>query len=191
MYLRFQIKIPACLESVILYFLLYYRKKRYGYSFRRIRLAKDRFAIVDPDDFQNLSRYDWHLNERKGKCYAATFNEGKILYMHRLITNAPKGTIVDHRNHESLDNRKANLRFAEQWQNCCNKRINTKDKTSRYRGVSLIKKINKWQAIIYCKGKSIYLGLFENEVDAAMAYDTAAKIYHGNFAMLNFPNIQK
>ena len=113
MYLRFQIKIPAVIESVILYFLLRYRKKRYGYSFRRIRLTKDRFAIVDPEDFQNLSQYDWHLNEIKGKGYAAVFNDGKILYMHRFIMNAPKGSFVDHRNHESLDNRKANLRFAE------------------------------------------------------------------------------
>jgi len=178
---------PTFIETIFLYFLLRYRKKRYGYSFRRIRLAKDRFAVVDPEDFRKLSLYDWHLHENKGKCYAVTFNEGKILYMHRFITNAPKGTIIDHRNHESLDNRKVNLRFATHSQNCCNKKI-LKKGTSKYRGVGIDKKSKKWRAVIYYNGIRKYLGSFENEEDAARAYDNAAKIYHGEFAMLNFPD---
>jgi hypothetical protein len=104
-----------------------------------------------------------------------------------MIMNPPKDKIVDHRNGESLDNRKENLRIAEHWQNCCNKRINRKDKTSKYKGVGFNKRLKKWQANIHCKGKRIYLGLFENEVDAAKAYDTAAQVYHGEFAVLNFP----
>jgi hypothetical protein len=152
-------------------------------------LSKDRFAIIDPEDFQKLARYDWYLNQRKGMCYAVTINSGIILNMHRVVTNTPKGKIVDHRNHDGLDNRKANLRIAEYWQNCCNKRINRKDKTSKYKGVGFNKRLKRWQANIHYKRNRIYLGLFENEVDAAMAYDTAAKIYHGEFAVLNFPEV--
>ena len=177
---------PAFIERIVVYFLLRRRKKRCGYAFRRIKLTKGKFAIVDPDDYQNLFRYDWHLLETKGKSYAAMFNEGAILSMHRFIINAPKGRIVDHRNHESLDNRKFNLRFATHSQNCCNKKI-LKKGTSEYRGVSLIKKSNKWQAVIYYNGTRKHLGLFENQQDAAKAYDNAARIYHGEFAVLNFP----
>jgi len=204
--INFQIPYPTFIESIVVYFLLRRRKKRFGYAFRRINLTKgkpvgakqcedrpagskqceDRFAIIDPDDFQKLSLYDWHLLETKGKCYAAMFNEGAILSMHRFIMNAPRGRIVDHRNHEGLDNRKANLRFATHSQNCCNKKI-LKKGTSIYRGVGFIKKSNKWQAIIYCNGIRKYLGLFKNQEDAARAYDNAAKLYHGEFAMLNFP----
>ncbi len=182
------IPIPAFIESIIVFFLLRHRKKRYGFSFRKIKLTKGKFAIVDPDDYQKLSQYDWHLLETKGKCYAAMFNEGKILYMHRFIMNAPKGRIVDHRNRESLDNRKTNLRFATRSQNSCNKKI-TKKGTSKYRGVSIEKDSKKWQAIIYYNRMRKHLGLFENEEDAARAYDNAAKLYHGEFAMLNFPQV--
>lgn len=187
MYLKFQIKIPAIIESIVVYFLLRRRKKRYGFAFRRIKLTKGKYAIVDPDDYQKLSQYDWHLLETKGKSYAAMFDDGKIVYMHRFIINAPKGRIVDHHNRESLDNRKTNLRFATRSQNSCNKNI-LKKGTSEYRGVSLIKKSNKWQAVIYYNGTRKHLGLFENQQDAARAYDNAAKKYHGEFAMLNFPD---
>jgi len=185
--ISFQISYPAIIESIVVFFLLRYRKKRYGFAFRRIKLTKGKFAIVDPDDYQKLSRYDWQLFESKGKSYAAMFDDGKIVYMHRFIINAPCGRIVDHHNRESLDNRKVNLRFATHSQNCCNKKI-LKKGTSEYRGVSLIKKSNKWQAVIYYNGTRKHLGLFENQQDAARAYDNAAKKYHGEFAMLNFPD---
>jgi hypothetical protein len=184
--ISFQISYPTFIESIVVFFLLRHRKKKFGYTFRRIKLTQGKYAIVDPDDVQMLSQYDWHLLERKGSCYAAAIVEGIILYMHRLVMNAPKGSIVDHHNRESLDNRKANLRFATRSQNACNKKI-TKKGTSKYRGVSIEKKSNKWQAIIYYNRMRKHLGLFKNEEDAARAYDAAAKIYHGEFAMPNFP----
>jgi ABC-2 type transport system ATP-binding protein len=105
--------------------------------------------------------------------------------MHRVIMNAPKGSIVDHRDHEGLNNTKQNLRFATRSQNSCNrKRLNYG--SSKYRGVCRGNECNKWRAYISFNGQRKYLGYFDNEEDAGKAYDEAAKIYHGEFAVLNF-----
>ncbi|MGA2915115.1 MAG: HNH endonuclease [Sedimentisphaerales bacterium] len=149
MYLKLQIKIPAIIESIIVYFLLRYRKKKFGYPFRLIKLiggksaearlgetwsagqkpaetnlAAAKFAKVDPEDYQKLAGYVWLFDETNiTNPYAVRF-EGrrKFVKMHREIMNAPKGVIVDHKNGNGLDNRKVNLRFATIFQNNCNRR---------------------------------------------------------------------
>ena len=120
MYLKFQIKLPVFLETIILYFLLRHRKKHHGFPFRKIKLiradrkAKPVYAKVDPEDYLKLSQCDWQLIENKSKnSYAVRYDdEGKYIKMHRIIMNAPKGSIVDHIDHDGLNNIKQNLRFA-------------------------------------------------------------------------------
>ena len=188
MYLNFRIKvyIPDLIAWPFIAIALWYRRKKYGYTFRRIKLPKNKYAIVDPEDYQKLARDDWHLFESESKnYYAVRYENGKLLKMHRVITNAPKGKIVDHKNRDGLDNRKANLRIATRAQNQYNRRKTSKKTSSKYKGVDLDRSKNKYRAIISCDGKRIFLGYFNNEIDAAKAYDKAARIYHGEFAFLN------
>ncbi|MGB8225740.1 MAG: AP2 domain-containing protein, partial [Sedimentisphaerales bacterium] len=84
-----------------------------------------------------------------------------------------------------LDNRKSNLRLATRSQNNCNRK--QKKGTSKYRGVCYNKRTKKWRAAISFNGMYKHLGFFDSEEEAGRAYDEAAKIYHGEFASLNFP----
>ncbi|MGA2915999.1 MAG: AP2 domain-containing protein [Sedimentisphaerales bacterium] len=183
------IPIPKIIETIFVYFLLRYRKKTHGYPFRKIKLTKGKFAKVDPEDYHKLAQYDWHLEESKNRknCYAVQYEDSRYVKMHRVIMNAPAGKIVDHINGDGLDNTKRNLRIATYAQNSYNKRLKKKG-TSKYKGVYFYKQTNKWASHINYNNKRLHLGYFDNEQDAARAYDNAAKIYHGDFAVLNFPD---
>ncbi|MHC4596028.1 MAG: HNH endonuclease, partial [Planctomycetota bacterium] len=171
---------------------LWYRRIRYGCAFRRIPLTRGKYAIVDPDDYWHLSKHKWHANGRNGNFYAVrtVFTEdGKrhLLSMHRHVLKVPPNTFVDHINRNSLDNRKANLRPATRAQNGQNRtKFNNRTYTSKYKGVTWNSELKHWQAQIQVNHKLTFLGRFGDEVDAAKAYDRAAKKYHRQFAVLNF-----
>ena len=112
----------------------------------------------------------------------------KLIPMHREITAAPNGLMVDHINHNGLDNRRANLRFATATQNGWNSRRGANLGSSKYKGVSWDKKAKKWCAILYYKGGRKHLGYFKSEKTAAKIYDKAAKEHRGEYAFLNFGN---
>lgn len=96
--------------------------------------------------------------------------------------------VVDHIDHNGLNNQKKNLRVCTFAENCRNLH-NIRHKTSKYKGVHWRKRSKKWAAAIRCNNKTYHLGYFHDEIQAAKAYDRAAKKYHGNFASLNLPNI--
>jgi hypothetical protein len=108
--------------------------------------------------------------------------------MHRRILNPAPGKVVDHFNGNRKDNRRSNLRECTQAEN----RRNTRKSrgTSRFKGVSWHCQMGKWQAKICHNGKSIHLGLFDDEVEAARACDKAAREFFGAFACLNFPDFR-
>lgn len=148
-------------------------------------------AIVDDEDFDSLSQYKWRaMRARKRnhpdefRAVRGTHGSGEgIVFMHRQITDAPKGIDVDHANGDTLDNRRANLRHCNQSQNQANRHALEPLKTSRFKGVCW--NGSRWQAGIKVQGKSIHLGVYRDEKDAAAAYDEAARKHFGEFAHTN------
>ena len=186
--LNIPILIPELFYQLGVFIVLNYHRLRYGYLFRRIKLSQGKYAIVDPEDYEPLNKHKWHLMKFKNTQYAVRIENGfAIIHMHRQIMNPPKKMIVHHMNHDGLDNRRTNLRIVTYKQNAVNNKPAGKC-TSKYKGVHWHKAKKKWQVALRHNRKKIYIGLFEDEHEAAKAYDTAAKKYHGEYAYLNFPD---
>jgi len=155
---------------------------------KRIPLTQGKFAIVDDEDYERLSRFKWYTGKSRNTFYAVRSVKimGKWITrkMDRDILNVPIGFQVDHINRNGLDNRKVNLRTCTLAQNVRNRK--TPKHSSKYKGVSWFKITKKWRAYIYPNNKFISLGYFMNEIDAAKAYDNKAKELFGEFACLNF-----
>jgi hypothetical protein len=151
---------------------------------KKITLSMGVAAIVDDEEYEKLNDSTWSFVN--GYAYRQVWKNGKprTEYMHRVIMGDPKGFETDHINGNGLDNRKRNLRIATRNQNMANQRPQ-KNTSSRYKGVSWEKRRSKWQAYIETKGHKRHLGYFDNEIDAAKAYNTAASLIFGEFARLN------
>ena len=145
-------------------------------------------AIVDAEDFERLNQFKWQAHRIPDtQSFRAARNssrkDGKrcLIYMHREVMKAPMGALVDHRHHNTLDNRKSQLRLANRSQSQCNRKIPTNN-TSGFKGVSWYKAGEKWSAQIQIHGKQKHLGYFLSAEDAHEAYKVAAIELHGNFA---------
>jgi hypothetical protein len=189
---KVQISIPDWLDKICAWPVMAYRKHKYGYAYRRIDLGEGEWTILDQEDYYRLNQFKWCAVSNNKKIYAARiirkteFGRITTMYMHREIMPTQKGLLVDHRNGEGLDNRQSNLRPATHSQNSFN-RAKRKNTSSRFVGVCLLKRRNRWRVGIKNKEERIFLGYFDDEIEAAKAYDAAAKKYHGEFARLNFP----
>lgn len=149
-------------------------------TYRVIPLTKGKFAIVDADDYEYLIKFKWHINS----CDYA-LGKDKV-FMHRVVNKTPKNLVTDHINHNTLDNRKVNLRSCTNRQNSQNRR-KVLVKSSTYKGVNIVFSYDypSWHAHITVNGEKISLGYFNIEEAAATAYNEAAKKYFGEFACLN------
>jgi len=191
---QINILLPEFVCRIRLWLALRWRKLRYGCTYRKIPLTQGKYAIVDPEDYEELAKYNWFAIRSPRGFYAArsagTNRRGLsqiTVRMHRVILKPPEGKFIDHINHNGLDNRRANLRICTMQQNIWNMRKQRGNCNSQYKGVTLRKDICKWQARITCNGKLLSIGHFDNEKSAAAAYDEKAKELFGEFASPNLP----
>lgn len=150
---------------------------------KKIPLTKGKFALVDDADFEWLNQWKWYAQKRNNGDTAARRHGRKIIAMHRFILGItdPK-IVVDHKDHNILNNQRYNIRGATISQNNANIRSH-KDSTSKYLGVCLLGK--KWFASAQKNRKIYRLGYFDSEIEAAKAYNDKAVELHGEFANLN------
>jgi hypothetical protein len=154
---------------------------------KTIQLTRGYEAIVDDEDYERLvAMGSWCAYvDSKGKAYAVRRVGGKVTRMHRVIMNAEEGVDVDHINRETTNNLRSNLRVATRQQNNANS-IKSMANTSGYKGVSWVVRVKKWRAYIKTGHKQKHLGYYDDPVEAARAYDDAAKAEFGEYARTNF-----
>ena len=151
-----------------------------------IKLNKGQTAIIDDEDFEYLSQFKWHADFMKNtQSFRAVRNNwinGKNSHvkMHREIMGNPTGKQIDHINHNSLDNRKVNLRIVTGSQNQMNRKIQ-KNNTSGYPGISFHKPTNSWNPTIKVNNKVISLKYFKTLSDAIEVRRAAEEKYFGEY----------
>jgi hypothetical protein len=152
-----------------------------------INLTQGYKATIDDENEIAIGQHKWFALKSGKNIYAARHTPGnhkKFILMHRVIMCATDTCLVDHINHNTLDNRKENLRLCSSSQNMMNK--NSNRGISQYKGAHWHKINKKWVAGIRYFGKQLYLGSYSMEEDAARAYDAKAIELFGEFALLNF-----
>lgn len=157
---------------------------------KTIQLTKGQVALVDDEDFEILIKYSWYAIKGKNTYYAATNVGGrknrKTLLMHRVILGIEeKEMVADHKDHNGLNNQRDNLRRCTKSQNQYNRLADKDSAGSELKGVCFHKGAKKWQAQIQAGEVKKYLGLFETQQQAALAYNKEAVLLHGDFANVN------
>ncbi len=156
-------------------------------------------ALVDDEDYERVNSKNWFIvKTKRGVSYACgrTKVNGKstTLPLHRFILNlTDKTKVIDHKDHDGLNNTKNNLRVCSQRENVRYSRPR-KNKSSKFKGVSLFTQRIKgriylsWTANIRVDNTRTRIGSFKTEHEAAIAYNKKAVELFGDFAYLNKVN---
>lgn len=156
-----------------------------GKPCRYIPLTQGQKVTVLSERYDSLSKWEWHAVSKRGGFYAARTEGDRTIYMHCQIVSV-QCEEVDHKNHDTLDNRDSNLRPCSFQQNRANTFVRAKTK-SGFKGVYPNPKGKPWKVIIDHNRVSTYFGSFDDAREAARVYDRAAIRYFGEFAHTNFP----
>lgn len=162
---------------------------------KKLPLTNGGFALIDDEDFERLSAYPWRRQPAQRSdieyaVYTASAGKRTTIRLHRMILGATSGQSVDHRDGNGLNNAKSNLRICTHAENCRNRKTRYDSKTGIKgikRHISHGKETSQWMARIGVDGNRLYLGLFDSKEAAAIAYQNAAKLYHGEFARFTQP----
>ena len=158
---------------------------------KEINLSKaNKTTMVDDDIFEIAKDFQWGVFKKGKYLYAVSYPKNKRIFLHHLVAGKPKkGFVVDHINHNTLDNRRENLRVVTLLQNRLNSKKSDK-KLYPYKGIgfrkSLAHKNKPWFAVITVDKKKIVRGNFRTPEEAARKYDELARMYFGEFAFQNF-----
>lgn len=155
-------------------------------NYREVVISQNRIALVSEEDYPAIAAVPWFyaLGYARRNAPRQHYTRGPQIQMHRVIIGAKEGEEVDHINGNTLDNRRENLRICTHAENVRN-RIKRTHTSSIYKGVHRRSDTGKWRAAIAVDARTVHLGTYTTEVEAAMAYNTAALHYHGRFARLN------
>lgn len=135
--------------------------------------------IIDYDDYSIVYQYTW--NQKKDSGYVYANHNHKRIYLHRILFNLTQSNqMVDHINHNVLDNCRKNLRLVNNSQNQMN-RNKPKHNTSGVKGVYWHKNKQQWQANIQVNNKLLYLGIFHSKESAIKARQEAELKYFGDY----------
>lgn len=151
-----------------------------------IQLTKGYTTIVSHEDADLASRKWLAAENTPNHIYVKRIAKRKSIYLHRVILSRMVGRelsrheLVDHINHDTLDNRRENIRLATKSQNTANQRKH-KDNRSGFKGIRR-NRGGGWSALICVNRKIIYIGTFPTPENAHAAYMEVAKMYHGEFA---------
>lgn len=163
----------------------------FGDDMKIIQLTRGQVTQVSDEWYEELNKHNWyaHFDPPSQTYYALRrakrfLGKSKLIPMHRVITNAPDNMMVDHIDHNTLNNQFENLRVCTMAQNQYNRKMNRNNSTG-YKGVKPHGR--GYMARIRVDGKEIYLETWDTQEQAAIAYDQAARMYFGEFANLNFP----
>lgn len=168
----------------------------HGIMTKKIPLTQGNSAIVDATDYHLVAPYKWRAQKDRNTYYAVAWKrldgeKPEVIRLHRVIMGLSRGDgkIIDHINHDGLDNRRENLRVVTLSENALN-RVRWRKKetaTSKYFGVYEKRgyKYKKWGVKIVHEGRKYYLGYFHTETEAALAYNQAIVKLRGKNARLN------
>lgn len=157
---------------------------------REILVGSNSLTQVDDQDYGDLMQFTWYLHSRNLNRVPYAYRQWKengqrrSEFMHRRITKAPAGYMVDHADRDGLNNQRRNLRVCTGTFNNVNREL--PDNVSGYRGV-FPGGIGRWRAQVTFRGIRINLGTYRDRVEAARVWDAKAKELFGEFAWLNFP----